>query len=148
MLFSSFWHKVNKQEVPVNAAWGSAFIAFCLALTSLKSVVAFQAMASIATIGLYVSYGLPIFFRLTLARKSFIPGPFNLGRYGVIVGWIAVLWVITISVLFSLPTAYPTTVETLNYTPIAVGGVLLLTTSSWILSARHWFHGPIKNIDT
>ncbi|KAL5761207.1 hypothetical protein ACOSQ2_020045 [Xanthoceras sorbifolium] len=148
MPFSSVWHKVNKQEVPVNAVWFSTFISFCMALTYLGSEVAFQAMVSIATIGLYIAYALPIFFRVTLARKSFIPGPFNLGRYGILVGWIAVLWVATISVLFSLPVAYPITSETLNYTPVAVCGLLALTVSSWILSARHWFRGPITNINS
>lgn len=148
MPLSSFWHKVNKQEVPVNAVWLSAFMAFCMALTSLGSIVAFEAMVSIATIGLYIAYAMPIFFRVTLARKSFNPGPYNLGRFGVLVGWIAVLWVVTISVLFSLPVAYPITTETLNYTPVAVGGLLILTVLSWILSARYWFKGPITNINS
>lgn len=117
-------------------------------LQSLGSLVAFQAMVSIATIGLYIAYALPIILRVTLARKSFTPGPFNLGRFGVLVGWIAVLWVATITVLFSLPVQYPITKDTLNYTPVAVGGVFILTVSWWILSARHWFKGPIANIDT
>lgn len=117
-------------------------------LQSLGSLVAFQAMVSIATIGLYIAYALPIILRVTLARKSFTPGPFNLGRFGVLVGWIAVLWVATITVLFSLPVQYPITKDTLNYTPVAVGGVFILTVSWWILSARHWFKGPITNIDT
>nr|GMD26657.1 amino-acid permease BAT1 homolog isoform X2 [Ipomoea batatas] len=147
MPFSAFWHKVNKQEVPINAVWASALIAFCMALTSLGSIVAFQAMTSIATIGLYIAYALPSFLRVTLARKSFVPGPFNLGRYGVVVGWISVLWVATISVLFSLPVAYPITHKNLNYTPVAVGGLLVLVVSSWIFGARHWFKGPITNID-
>ena len=117
-------------------------------LQYLGSTVAFQAMVSIATIGLYIAYALPIFFRVTLAGKSFVPGPFNLGRYGLLVGWVAVLWVATISVLFSLPVAYPITTETLNYTPVAVCGLLILTVSAWIFSARHWFKGPITNIDS
>ncbi|KAL1568388.1 Mitochondrial branched-chain amino acid (BCAA) aminotransferase [Salvia divinorum] len=146
MPFSAFWHKVNENEVPLNAVWLSAIIAFCMALTSLGSLVAFQAMVSIATIGLYIAYALPIFFRVTLARKSFSPGPFTLGRYGVVVGWTAVLWVATIAVLFSLPVEYPITKETLNYTPVAVGGLLILTIGSWMVSARHWFKGPVTNI--
>lgn len=102
---------------------------------------------SIATIGLYIAYALPIFFRVTLARKSFIPGPFNLGSFGALVGWIAVLWVATISVLFSLPVAYPITDQTLNYTPVAVGGLFILIVTAWVFSARYWFKGPITNID-
>ncbi|OWM68030.1 hypothetical protein CDL15_Pgr017598 [Punica granatum] len=114
---------------------------------SLESYVAFEAMVSIATIGSYIAYALPTLFRVTLARKSFVPGPFNLGRFSILAGWVAVLWVITISVLFSLPVAYPITTETLNYAPVAVGGLLILTVSAWVLSARHWFTGPITNID-
>ncbi|KAL6186537.1 hypothetical protein ACLB2K_042657 [Fragaria x ananassa] len=147
MPFSPIWHKVNKHEVPINAVWLSALISFCMALTSLGSLVAFNAMVSIATIGLYIAYALPIFFRVTLARKSFVPGPFNLGRCGILVGWIAVLWVAIISVLFSLPVAYPISNETLNYTPVAVGGLLIITVFAWVFSARHWFKGPITNID-
>jgi amino acid transporter len=147
MPFSSVWHKVNKQEVPINAVWLSVSVALCMALPSLGSLVAFQAMVSIATIGLYISYALPILFRVTLARKHFSPGPFNLGRYGALVGWVAVLWVATITVLFSLPVTYPVTKDTLNYTPVAVGELFFLVPSSWVLSARHWFKGPVTNLD-
>ncbi|XP_004497031.1 amino-acid permease BAT1 homolog isoform X4 [Cicer arietinum] len=92
MPFSSLWHKVNKQDVPIYAVWLSVFMSFCMALTSLGSIVAFQAMVSIAVIGLYIAYALPIFFRVTLARKHFVAGPFNLGRYGIIIGLVAVIW--------------------------------------------------------
>ncbi|KAF6145871.1 hypothetical protein GIB67_028866 [Kingdonia uniflora] len=146
MPFSSTWHKVNKQEVPINAVWLSVVISFCMALTYLGSIVAFQAMVSIATIGLYIAYALPIFFRVTLGRDSFVPGPFNLGNFGILVGWVAVIWVAIITILFSLPVAYPITKNTLNYTPVAVGGLLFITVSWWLLSARHWFKGPIANI--
>ena len=115
-------------------------------LQSLGSIVAFEAMVSIATIGLYIAYALPIFFRVTLAQRDFVPGPFNLGCYGVIVGWVAVLWVLIISILFSLPVSYPITMETLNYTPVAVGCLLILVVSFWLISGRHWFKGPITNI--
>ena len=108
--------------------------------------MAFEAMVSIATIGLYIAYALPIFFRVTLAQKDFVHGPFNLGRYGVIVGWVAVFWVVFISILFSLPVSYPITIETLNYTPVAVGCLLILVVSYWLIGGRRWFRGPITNI--
>ncbi|KAL8150716.1 hypothetical protein V2J09_020524 [Rumex salicifolius] len=148
MPFSRLWHRVNEQEVPINAVWLSVVVAFCMALTSLGSLVAFDAMVSIATIGLYIAYAFPIFFRVTVARKSFVTGAFNLGRYGVVVGWTAVLWVVTISVLFSLPVSYPVTSDTLNYTPVAVGGLLIIILSAWFFSARHWFRGPVSNVQT
>ncbi|KAL6613818.1 hypothetical protein ACP70R_036088 [Stipagrostis hirtigluma subsp. patula] len=147
MPFSRVWYRVNKQEVPINVVWLSVAVAFVMALTSLGSQVAFQAMLSIATIGLYIAYALPIFFRVTTARKSFVPGPFHLGKYGVVIGWVAIAWVALVTVLFSLPVAYPVAKDNFNYTPVAVGGVLLLSVGAWVLHARFWFQGPITNVD-
>ncbi|CAJ1977475.1 unnamed protein product [Sphenostylis stenocarpa] len=146
MPFSPLWHQVNRQEVPLYAVWLSVFISFCMALTSIGSIVAFEAMVSIAVISLHIAYALPIFFRVTLAQKHFVPGPFNLGRYAIIVGWAAVLWVVTICVLFSLPVSYPITIKTFNYTPIAVGCLVVLVVAYWILTANRWFKGPINNL--
>ncbi|CAM9004123.1 unnamed protein product [Rhodiola kirilowii] len=78
MPLSFLWHKVNKQEIPLNAVWLSAFISFCMALPSLGSTVAFGAMVSISTIGLYIAYALPILFRVTLGANLY-PGTFQLG---------------------------------------------------------------------
>ncbi|KAL6853903.1 hypothetical protein ACP4OV_019932 [Aristida adscensionis] len=147
MPFSRVWYRVNKQEVPFNVVWLSVSVAFVMALTSLGSQVAFQAMVSIATLGMYIAYALPIFFRVTTARSSFVPGPFHLGKYGVAVGWVGVGWVALVTVLFCLPVAYPVAVETFNYTPVAVGGVLLLSLGAWVLHARFWFRGPVTNVD-
>lgn len=105
-------------------------------------------MVSIAVVGLYIAYGLPILFRVTLARHTFAQGPVKFGGQfcSLFIGWIAVLWVITITVLFCLPVRYPVDVQSLNYTPVAVGGVFVLTISYWVLSARKWFKGPQVNL--
>ncbi|KAG8053965.1 hypothetical protein GUJ93_ZPchr0001g31574 [Zizania palustris] len=147
MPLSRVWYRVNKHEVPINVVWLGVTVAFVMALTSLGSQVAFQAMISIATLGMYIAYALPVFFRVTTGRRSFVPGPFHLGKYGVVVGWAGVAWVATVTVLFSLPVAYPVAnKETFNYTPVAVGGVLLLSVSAWVLHARFWFQGAITTI--
>jgi amino acid transporter len=113
----------------------------------LGSVVAFQATVSISVVGAYISYAIPIFIRITLAHRTFVPGPVNLGpRWSSLaVGWVAVIWVATITVLFCLPVSYPVTSLSLNYTPVAVGGVFVLVMSFWFLSARKWFKGPQRN---
>ncbi|RCV29012.1 hypothetical protein SETIT_5G449200v2 [Setaria italica] len=147
MPFSRIWYQLNKKEVPINVVWLSVVIAFIMSLTSLGSQVAFQAMVSITTIGLYMAYALPIFFRVTTARKSFTPGPFHLGKFGNVIGWVAVAWVALVTVLFCLPVAYPVGEDNFNYTPVAVGGVLFLSVGTWLLHARFWFKGPIVNVD-
>ncbi len=56
------------------------------------------------------------------ARNTFQRGPFHLGAFSGVIGWAATLWVAFITVAFVLPTVYPVTKDTLNYSP--VGGRL------------------------
>jgi len=55
--------------------------------------------------------------------------------------------VIFITITFCLPTANPVTSQTLNYTPVAVGIVAVLTFGTWFLWAKNWFTGPIRQIE-
>lgn len=67
-----------------------------------------------AVIGLYTSYATPIFLRITSGRSRLIPGPFNLGSWGVPVGCIAVAWVTFIVVLLMFPPAQVVTAEDMS----------------------------------
>jgi len=73
-------------------------------------------------------------------------GPFNLGLLSRPVAIIAVLWICFITIIFCLPTANPVTSQTLNYTVVAVGIIAVFSVSIWLVSARKWFVGPVKEI--
>jgi hypothetical protein len=53
-----------------------------------------------------------------------------------------VTWVVIITILFMLPTTYPVTLKSFNYTVIAVVAVLGFAGIYWAVSARKWFTGP------
>ena len=142
-----FFNKVDDRfKSPIRTVWLAVFLSFLLAIPSLGSTVAFTAATSIATIGLYISYGLPILIGL-LYPQNFRKGPFNLGFASRWIALVAVLWIGFISIIFCLPTANPVTSQTLNYTPVAVGIVALWAFGSWFLWARRWFTGPIRQIE-
>jgi amino acid transporter len=140
--FSEFWHHVNKKRrVPVHSAWFGAVGAFILAIPWLWSAVAYFAVVSIAVIGLYIAYLIPVFLR-RINPGAFKPGPYKLGWYGGLINWIAIIWVIFICVVFMLPQYTPITASTFNYTPVAVGVVIGAAGLWYALSARKWFKGP------
>ncbi len=139
---SSIWHRVNKRtRTPTNAIWLAAVGALILGLPYLWNTTAYAAVTSIATIGLYVAYVSPTFLRLRQG-SSFQRGPWHLGRWSYVVGWIAVVWVIFIFFLFMLPTASPIHWANFNYTIVAVVAVIGFAGIYWLVSARHWFKGP------
>jgi len=139
---SNIWHKVNKRtRTPTNAIWLAAAGALILGLPYLWNSAAYAAVTSIATIGLYIAYVAPTYLRLRLG-DSFKRGPWNLGRWSYVVGWIAVAWVVFITILFMLPTASPIGWGNFNYTVIAVLAVIGFAGIYWLVSAKNWFAGP------
>jgi amino acid transporter len=78
-------------ESPVRTIWLAATLAFILALPSLGSIVAFSAATSIATIGLYISYAIPIMIAV-IWPSHFKKGPFNLGVMSRPIGIVACAW--------------------------------------------------------
>jgi hypothetical protein len=137
----NLWHSLNRGRTPRNAIILAVVCSFILAVPTVVDFVAYVAVTSIAVIGLYIAYAIPIFLRQF--APDFKPGPWRLGVWSGPIGWIAVIWVAFVSVLFMLPTATPITLTNFNYTPVVVVGVLVLVTIWWLVSARFWFKGPI-----
>lgn len=108
--------------------------------------MAFSAATSIATIGLYLSYGIPILVGL-IWPKNFKKGPFNLRGFSRPVAFVAVTWILFITIIFCLPEENPVNSQTLNYTPVAVGIIAAFAFGSWFLWARKWFTGPIRQLE-
>jgi amino acid transporter len=143
-----FFHKVDARfRSPIRAVWLAVTLSFILALPSLGSSVAFAAATSIATIGLYISYGIPILIGV-IWHKNFVSmkGPFNLGKLSRPIALVACAWIGTITVVFCLPTANPVTEETFNYTVVAVGIIGVGAILSWVVWAHRWFTGPAEEV--
>jgi amino acid transporter len=134
-----------------------AFIAWLVTLPALLGdennyTYAFVAVVSIAVIGLYIAYVIPVYLRW---RKGddFEPGPWNLGRKYKWINPAAVVWVIICVIIFSLPTA-PVAVpwdasfdwKYFNYAPLTVLVTIIAVGLWWLLSARRKFKGPIREV--
>jgi amino acid transporter len=162
---SSLWSKVNAKKVPANAVMFVAVIAALITLPALIEVnfgteeapiilpTAFYAVVSVAVIGLYSSFAIPIYLRWR-AGDSFEPGSWNNGQKYKWMNPVAVAEIVIISIYFILP-LYPSGWITnedfswkfVNYAPILTGGTILLVAIWWQLSAKKWFTGPKHTID-
>ena len=148
---SKLWHRINpKTRTPTNAVWLGVVVSAVVGALSLIQKdgysVAFFALTGICVVGLYISYVIPIFLRLR--NPDFVQGPWNLKGYSKIVGWISVVWVVFISILFVSP-LFPQwrwwksdEVNAANFT----GPLILLSFVGvglwWVASAKKWFTGP------
>jgi amino acid transporter len=95
---SEWWKRVShKHSTPVFAIWLCAIAAFLAAVYS----EAYTVVTSISTIGLYISYVLPVVLHLRVGKIE--RGPWHLGGYSKAINIVAVFWVIFLSVILSLP---------------------------------------------
>jgi amino acid transporter len=145
------WRRVSKRDrVPIYTVWAICVLAFLLMVPTLSNAfVGYAVGTSVAVIGLYIAFVLPIILRLR-AGESFERGAWHLGRHYKWIDWAAILWIFFICIVFLLPFAKVGipgnegfTWDFVNYTPITVGGALLLFGGWYVLSAKKWFKGPI-----
>ncbi len=152
------WRRVNAKRIPFNAVMGVAAFALILTLPALSGnssgvTIAFSAVTSIGTIGLYVAYAIPIFLRLRLGDR-FETGPWTLGKKYKWMCTIAVIEVLIIVVGYfdapfssgGLPWKSNFDWNLFNYTPVVTGGVFIIVGLWWLISAKNTFHGPVNTI--
>ena len=137
---SRWWSRVNPRTgTPTNSIWFCVFWSIVLTVPAIWNLTAYFAVTSIAVIGLYIAYVTPVFLRRR--NPDFRTNAWSLGRWSAPIGWIAVVWVAIIVVLFMLPQYAPGTWgdTTFNYAPVAVGAVLVFSTVTWFLGGRKHF---------
>jgi amino acid transporter len=150
--------KVDRNGTPVAAIIFGTIAGLVLTLPALYKApngapVAFYAVVSVAVIGLYVAFLIPILLRLRMGDR-FVPGPWTLGRKYKVIGWIAAIEIIVVSVYFILPFS-PAGIpgnsdfdwKAVNYAPIALLIVVVFVTVLWFASGRGHFTGMRRTVD-
>lgn len=150
MPLSRYWSSISHRfRTPAYAVWLSAALAFLLpcgllAYLSLSKRsgdfgTLYSAVTAISTIGLYLSYGIPIVLKLMAVRTGVwgknTYGPWNLGSWSSAVNAIAVCWIAFITVLFVLPPNQAT-----GYVFV---GVFVLLILYYLAAVRGRFLGPV-----
>ncbi len=157
--------KVNSKGVPVRAVLTMAILALLITLPALEGdenafPYAFFAVVSIAVIGLYIAYVIPVYLRWRQGT-DFIQSPaWNLGNKWRWMNPFAVIWVVIITIIFCLPftpAAVPWNsagggdgafdIKYLNYAPVTVLFVIVVVGIWWKVSAHKYFTGQSRNID-
>ena len=110
--------------------------------------MAYFAVTAIGVIGLYIAYVIPVFLAPASRRQVQARAVDAREAKGKLIGWIAVIWVIFISIVLMLPqfnwggTTGIKLLDVFNFAPVIVGGLFVVTGIWWLVSARKWFTGP------
>lgn len=167
--FSRYFRKLtSRHRMPLHAAFLVAAVSIAISTAVIGSSVAFSAITAMSTIATNVSYLFPIIARQTVGADVFIPAKWNLGRASGVVAAISSVWICYLFVVLLLPQVYPvsgvslpyppisdsllliTFKTTLNYAPVMIGFITLVSLVGWVLpfnlGGKYWFKGPQKTI--
>lgn len=147
---SGILKKVNTTtQTPVNAVVLNAILGILMCLLIFGGSVAIGALFSIGAIAQFVAFIIPIFIRVFFVGDRFRKGPWNLGRYGTIIGGIGVSFVALMVPILCLPsvTGSDLTLELMNWTCLVWGAPMLIVTIWWFFGANKWFTGPKVNVE-
>jgi hypothetical protein len=162
---SAIWRKLTTARVPANAVVMVAVISAIVTAPALIKVnlgtaaapliipVAFYAVTSIAVIGLYLAFAIPIWLRWRHG-DAFEAGQWNNGAKYKWMNPLAVAEIVIVSLYLMLPavnlgnpfdSAFAW--KFANYAPIVTLGALVILAIWWQVSAKNWFKGPLHTID-
>lgn len=131
-------------KIPINALLLVGVICCLLALINIASTTAFNALISLPTIALYISYFIPTFFLVIRKLQNRHPhyGPFKLGRYGLPINLFSLAYILYILTFLPFPTILPATATNMNYAGLLVGTIIIIALSDWVFSGRKRFDVP------
>ena len=113
-------------------------------------LVGYAAGTAIAVIGLYIAFVIPVYLRWRLGDKD-EPRAWSLGKHYKWIDPRVLPWVALITIIFMIPlykVGLPWEDDFdwgfTNYTILWFAGIGLFFGGWWVLSARHWFKGPVR----
>jgi amino acid transporter len=146
--FSHYFSKVSeKKEIPVRAVAVTLLLQLLLGFIYIGNTTAFDAVLSMAIIGMYLSYLMPIVVwlihgRPKMQRSEF--GSFYLGRvFGIILNLISIIWLVTVIIFSTFPGSMPVTVKTMNYSSVVMAGWLLCGAIYYFAGGWKKFNVPV-----
>jgi choline transport protein len=144
--FSVYFAHVNRRlALPLRAIVLCSILPMLLGLINIGSTVAFNALVSLTTAGLFISYLIPITLIMIkkLKGEEVRYGPFAMGKLGVAVNSFSSIFLI-ISVFFSFfPPAVPVTAVSMNWSIVVFGGFVIIGLAWYAVWGRNRYDGPI-----
>lgn len=146
---STFFARITEwNKTPTNAVLLCFVVVSLLSLINIGSYTAFNAFLSLATIGFYFSYGLPIllFFLRRFNHANPIQfGPWKMSRMvGIVNNVLAIMFCTFLIIFLPFPSYLPVTSQNMNYAAPIFIGVMLFAIVFYFVEGHKRYVGPIK----
>jgi amino acid transporter len=134
-----------KLKMPLHALLLICFVNLLLSLIAIGSAVAYNAIISLAALGIMFSYIIPILFLLLkkINGSSINYGPFRLGRWGIPVNIFALTFILFAVIWTPWPSLLPITAQSMNYAAPVLVVIIIGALADWFIGGRKRFEIPV-----
>ncbi|KAK5111932.1 hypothetical protein LTR85_011679 [Meristemomyces frigidus] len=147
---SRYFKRVDPRwTIPMYTIALTGVVSALLALINIGSSVAFNAIVSLVTASYLSSYLIPIVLMILkrLRKEPIRFGPWHHGSLGFPINIIAAIYTL-ITVVFSFfPPSLPVTAESMNYSCVVYGGVIILGVVYYVLRGHKNYIGPSTELE-
>ena len=148
--FSAFLAYVRPGwDIPLNSVLISFGITVGLSLINIGSTVAFNTVASMGTCAILSSYAISIscMFVKRWRKEVLLPSKFSLGRFGIWVNGMAVLWLCMAITFAFFPTVPHPTPDLMNWNVLIYGVVAIFSLTYFYVKGRKIYVGPVQYLN-
>ncbi|KAF7122790.1 hypothetical protein CNMCM5793_000900 [Aspergillus hiratsukae] len=141
--FSSYFAHVSKRwGSPIRANILCSVVTTAIGCIYVGNTTAFNAFVGSFVVLTTISYGIAIGAHMSTGRKSVLPGPFHLGRFGWIINILSLAYIVGSNVMFCFPFVQPVTQANMNYVSVIVVGFFTFIILWWVFRAKRDYEGP------
>ncbi|KAJ5443716.1 Hnm1p [Penicillium daleae] len=126
-------------NVPMRVLWAEGFLIAVVGVLYLFSNTVLQAVLSVSTISLTISYGMPIIILVYVGRDQLPPRRFHLGRWGLLINWISIGYCVVTTVFFFFPGSPRPSSTDMNYAIAVFGVMLAVAVMCWFVKGRSFY---------
>lgn len=135
--WSQYFAKVDETwKVPARALWLQGGIIGLVGVLYTFATTALDAILSVSTIALTISYCMPIVVLLVVGRDKLPPGDFSLGRLGPVINWVSVFYCIITTVFFFFPNVPNPSGADMNYAIVVFAAMMVVSVAFWVIKGR------------
>ena len=139
-----------RSALPLYSIGVTVTISLLLALINIGSTTAFNAIVSLSVASVLASYVMPIvlILRRRILKEPIRFGPWRMGRFGIVANIVGLVYA-AIAFFFSFwPPTKEVKPENMNWACLVWGFAMLFCTFWYLVRARTYYHGPIREFDT
>ncbi|KAJ5807049.1 hypothetical protein N7474_010641 [Penicillium riverlandense] len=126
-------------KAPIRALWAQGILISLVGVLYLFSDTVLQAILSVSTIALNISYAIPIVTLLFTGRDQMPPSLYDLGRWGLALNWISIIYCIITTVFFLFPYTPNPTPSDMNYAIAVLGVMLIASVTFWVIKGSQTY---------